>query len=228
MAGQIKKILSEGLREIIYVSIGILIALQINNRNDKRKGQHELENIISIVKHDLTLNVTEAKAIVQNIELKNQYLGTIFDTAISADSIRNCKLCFVINTSFGDMTIRDRGLNMLRNFRANNHTASDSTILFIDAFYAVFIKNNETLTKVLNDDVVGTVNYYRDNFDWYEQYLNGDVTGEMIDDILSNKVTRNRLLHHKLLIDKNYGMMLKAFVSAGEKLIGDLDQRIED
>lgn len=165
MAGRLKKILSEGLKEIVYVTIGILIALQINNRNDMRKGKRELNNIISIVKHDLELNVAEAKANMKFVKMKAQYLETIFDTPISADSIRNCKTCFALNTSFRDMTIRDRGLNMLRNFRANNHTASDSTIIDIDLFYAVFIRANETISSLINDDVVTTINYYRDHYD---------------------------------------------------------------
>ena len=207
------------------MSIGILIALQINNHNDKRKGQRELDNIISIVKHDLELNVAEAKVHIQAIELKSNYLKTIFDTSLTKDSIRNCKICFALNTSFNNLTIRDRGLNMLRNFRANNHTASDSTIINLDAFYAVFIKNNETISTMINDDVVGTINYYRDHFDWYDRFLAGDLSPEIIDDILSNTNTRNRLLHHKILIDSNYGMMLRSFVTEGEKLIEDLNNR---
>lgn len=224
MAGRFKKILGEGVKEIIYVTIGILIALQINNRNDQRKGKRELASIISIVKHDLELNVAEAKATVESIQVKTQLLETVFDTTISEDSVFNCTSCFVLNTNFRDLSIRDRGLNLLRNFRANNHVATDSTILSIDAFYTIFINSNNTISDLLHDDVVGTINYYRDHFDWYPEYVQGRITEPMMRDILSNTTTRNRLIHHKLLLESNYGMMLQLFIQNGEQLLTDLNQ----
>ncbi|MFT7591991.1 MAG: hypothetical protein ACI9UJ_001920 [bacterium] len=228
MKSRIKKFLAYGIGEIFLIAIGILLALQINNRNDQRKGKRELDNILSVVQVDLKLNIQEAETVLEALKIKTSYLNIVFDPGITRDSLYNNPMCFAMNTGFGDLTIRDRGVNLLHNFKVHNTLSSDSLITEIGAFYAIFSRTNETLSDMINDDVVGTLNYYRDHFDWYDRFLEANIEPDMIDDILANTVTRNRLLHHRILIDGNYSKFLQSFVSNGELLILDLNARIDD
>ena len=54
-----RKYLVYAVGEIILVVVGILIALQINNWNEKRKKVNEFRDIVSTIRQDLVLDTTE-------------------------------------------------------------------------------------------------------------------------------------------------------------------------
>jgi len=227
MAGRLKKVLKYGIGEVFLVTIGILLAIQINNWNDNRKSARELRNILEVISIDLESNIAEAEDLQKVLQVKSSYLSTIFDTAVSRDSLYKSPMSFASNTSFRDLTIRKRGLNLLRNFKSDNNVTSDSLLISIEAFYGIYSRNNQMISDIINSDVIGTLNYYRDNFEWYERFVSAEITPSMIDDILTNTTTRNRLLHHKVLIDANYSVFLHSFATEGKQYLKDLKDRLD-
>ena len=68
--------------EIILVVIGILIALYINNANEKRINKEKITNILKEIQVDLVTDITESVSLferfkradsIQNIILNNKY-----------------------------------------------------------------------------------------------------------------------------------------------------------
>ena len=220
----LKKYLKYGLGEIILLVLGILIALQINNWNENRKTNNELKVIFNTVKSDLELDIAEAEMLIKNYEMRINILDSVFNQ-VQDDSFKyKQKLSIGVNTSYDVLIINKRGVNLLKNFKAQNSIISDSLILSISDFYGNSDKNNDLVADLLNSSVEETIKHYRDNFWWYEKLINGLSTPEMVDNIFSDMVTRNHIIHYKMIAERNYVPMLKLFIEDGNKLIDKLEK----
>ncbi|WP_235299573.1 DUF6090 family protein [Portibacter marinus] len=63
--------------EIILVVVGILIALQVNNWNEKRKLNNEGKEILTALQAEFTSNRKVLKERIQNLEEANQYVELV-------------------------------------------------------------------------------------------------------------------------------------------------------
>lgn len=79
--------------EILLVVIGILIALQANNWNEKRKSNKEQEVLLASLKEDLEADVIYLKDYLDRVELSNQRLikqsKRVSNKAFTKDSLIN-------------------------------------------------------------------------------------------------------------------------------------------
>ncbi len=228
MARQLKRILKYGIGEILLVTVGILVALQINNWNDQRKSRQELKTILATVQNDLTTNMVECDALIEHFNDEIKKLNLVFDSTTNEDTLRNCIECYTANVGFADLVIKTRGLEMLHDFKSQHSVASDSLILLIDAFYTNLLRYNSTMSDLINKDVLDNLKYYRDNYSWYEQLIAGNLTDEIRSEIRSNVFTRNRMYHYRVLVQSNYLRLLNSFKSQGQIILDrleDLDKK---
>ncbi len=96
--------LKYAIGEIVLVVIGIMIALQVNDWNQKRKINNELENVFTLLEQELETNIEQS-----NIFLKYGYfkdsIQTLFDqNEVTPEMIRASPN--LINRDFGTRTIK--------------------------------------------------------------------------------------------------------------------------
>ncbi|MFL1013224.1 hypothetical protein [Flavisericum labens] len=58
--GKTGKYIKYAFGEIILLVIGILIALQLNNFNEKRKINNDIESVFSLLENELETNIKES------------------------------------------------------------------------------------------------------------------------------------------------------------------------
>ncbi len=224
--GKIGKYLRYSFGELVLLVMGILLALQINNCNDGRINKNELNTILSIIHTDLTSNIQEADKLIAMYTKEVETLNRMFDSTQSESVIQNCNLCYGLNTSFADLVLRKRGLELLKNYKSQHSVSSDSLIIKVDAFYQTILKYNTVMVDLINLDVLDNLKYYRDHFDWYGDFVQGKMTDEIAQDIMSNTLCRNRLLHYRVLIEANYLRLMEGFKVEGEVIQEELRNRI--
>ncbi len=221
----LKKYVKYGLGEIVLLVAGILIALQINNWNENRKAKNELQSILSTVQSDLNLDLTEADLLIKQYEFRIQLLDSAFNK-LDGKLPENFPSSIGINTSYQALVLNVRGFDLLKSYKSQNSISSDSLIISINDFYNNVSNNNKLVSDLLNGSVEETIEYYRDNFYWYEQFMKAEISNEMIRDVYSNLVTRNHALHYKMIAERNYLPMLKSFVESGKILSERIEKQL--
>ena len=78
MENKTGKYFKYAIGEIILVVIGILIALQINNWNEKRGQENKIKSVYSIIKSDLTNDIEKFDKIINSMTS----LDTVFKKII--------------------------------------------------------------------------------------------------------------------------------------------------
>ncbi|MGB5275065.1 MAG: DUF6090 family protein, partial [Flavobacteriaceae bacterium] len=128
------KYLLYAIGEIILVVIGILIALQLNNLNEKRSQRFELNNIYKTIKSDLQKDSVTVNNLIQYYESLDSLLIKVvtkelpkshFDS-ITAANYLDCKLCRSLVTGFAVFPIQQNGYQLLKNYADNIDMQTDS------------------------------------------------------------------------------------------------------
>ena len=132
------KYLLYAIGEIILVVIGILIALSINNWNQKQQQKEVLNNIYVTIKADLLQDIKNIDKIVNSSQpIEKDYLAIINKTRKKED-FKSCKNCRYVNFGFPEIKLRKNGIELLQNYNQQNNTSSDSLSIRLNSLYLGF------------------------------------------------------------------------------------------
>ncbi len=190
--------------EIILVVIGILIALQINNWNENRLKQ---EQLISVYERTLTDIENDVQELSVNLDY---YTGIeyIFKRVIN-DSITpdlfDVGLSRILTTNAVTTTLNTTGINQLKVLNAKD-SLSLKIIEVYDQMEMILISN---LERRINEENVDLAEIFRDNYDWYPEYISKTImqdnsSKELQDYFLNSKEYRHRVISGYQLIYNNY------------------------
>lgn len=198
------KYLIYAIGEIILVVIGILIALQINNWNENRLKQ---EQLISVYERTLTDIENDVQELSVNLDY---YTGIeyIFKRVIN-DSITpdlfDVGLSRILTTNAVATTLNTTGVNQLKVLNAKD-SLSLKIIEVYDQMEMILISN---LERRINEENVDLAEIFRDNYDWYPEYISKTImqdnsSKELQDYFLNSKEYRHRVISGYQLIYNNY------------------------
>ena len=99
--GKIGRYLKYAIGEILLVVIGILIALQFNNQNEKRKSENEVFTIMDKLENDLLYNFNESTRILEFYKEQDKICKQVlFDDLTIEDYRKNDLISIVIANWF--------------------------------------------------------------------------------------------------------------------------------
>lgn len=132
---KVGRYLTYAVGEIILVVIGILIALSINNWNQRQQQKKVLDNIYATIKADLQQDIRNIDNIVRSSELvEKDYLAIIEQTRRRED-FKSCKNCLYVNFGFPNLKLRKNGSELLQNYNQQNNTSNDSLSVKLNSLY---------------------------------------------------------------------------------------------
>lgn len=158
------------LGEIILVVIGILIALQINNRNQKRVENEELQGILQAISTQVQSDVKELNLLITARKTMGEKSKRIIEDFITTDrdSISLTEVTYIYETfqEIGNTVSFQANLSTiesLTNSTYNKNILNTDLAALLTAYYqgALKIKGAE---KKYNDDIA------QRNLEWFAQY----------------------------------------------------------
>ena len=219
------KYLKYAIGEIILVVIGILIALQINNWNENRKEKESLNAIYDLVISDLESDLKTIPEVLKYNNSKSPLLKHIIKGNLSnEDYITNSKYYNLIGGS-EDFILKTKGYEQLRNFNDSDFS-SDELQIKINDFYELYHKRLQGLNELTLEDLKSNYNYWKENFNWYPDYLIGKESAGFITYSINNMDYKNRVANYFFL---NCGLLteeLKEIEIEANKILSLLKDRI--
>jgi hypothetical protein len=226
MENKTGKYFKYAIGEIILVVIGILIALQINNWNENRNQQQNLNNIYATIKTDLLEDIKNIDRIIsETASLEKDYLAIINKTRKKED-FKNCEFCWLVNLGYSDIKLRNNGINLLLDFNKLNNNSNDSLTIALKNLYNRPVLDIETDMRELrntNDDYLKTI---LSNKPWFPELTNAIITDDFIEYALTDIEYRNYATMNHFVLFKKFIPHLKQYKSKGLELISLLNKRI--
>ncbi|GGG55882.1 DUF6090 family protein [Bizionia arctica] len=221
------KYLKYAIGEIILVVIGILIALQINNWNEKRLKQ---EQLISVYERTLTDIENDIQELTTNLEYYNgiEYIfKKVINDSITPD-LFDVGLSRML-TTFGVATsLNMTGVNQLKTLNVKDSLSLE----IIDVYANMEILLINGFEKRINQESEDLIYKFRDNYSWYPEYMGKTImqdnsSKELQDYFLYNSEYRHRVISSYQLIYNNYVRMLNGMIPALKEITEELKIKLE-
>ena len=193
--GQTGKYLKYAVGEIILVVLGILIALQINNWNERNKQEKYIKSLFLGVKQDLLNDIEEADLYLDFIREYDTITQNIFNGKYTSEDYTNPKnynyfFAGITSYSFAQSNQSFEVLNGKKEMVPDEYTDLMKSLARVYVERAEILKIN---LEVLNERVNNYTKYLHDNFDWVIDLRNRKTTEEMINYQLNNSKHKRQL-----------------------------------
>lgn len=223
MENKTSKYLKYAIGEILLVVIGILIALQINNWNEKRKIQKEIQGIYSQIIHGLDNDIVELSDNLNYYES----IEPIFDKVISDSrtvELLDDGLSRIISRSAATV-LNNSGVERLKTISAN-----DSLSLKVIEMYELLEWFNAR-EKMISDDTKKFTTIYRDNYSWYPEWISKSInkdnsSPELQDYFVNSQEYRHNVIYLYQQIYNNYVRLLRIRIPQLEQIRIELQNAI--
>ncbi len=223
---KISKYLLYAIGEIILVVIGILIALSINNWNESRKKTENLNYIYATIIEDLKRDNKEVDTIISEFVMKKITIDNILNGTQDRESYIQCQKCQNVILGYPDLSLQVRGNNLLNNSLNTSNTSIDIVNSKISNFYTKHILELETDQTFLGEELVDNYKHWKNNYDWWADYINEIPNEDFIEYSLSSSDYKNRLGTFKVVAFRLYLPKLELFKKESQELILELEEKI--
>lgn len=223
--GNFRKYIKYALGEIILLVCGILLALQINTWNDNRKANNELDAVFQRISTDLELDIAKANNLVEIYTEEKESLDTLLSEKM-ATLIYERKSEAGHHCNYAELIINHVGFDQLVAIKNNTNLKPDTLIIEISDFYQQALSFNTSMVELVKNTTREGLEYYRDTYEWYPQFLANQITDEIIRDIYYDTRSRNFIEHYRVITLRNYLPFLEGYKETAEELKAEVDKRI--
>lgn len=187
------KYLLYAIGEIVLVIIGILIALQINNKNEQRKTENKIVSILKEVQNDLGLDIQKSDELIAYYKTRDSIINLVKADKLTYDDYKNENLNalrFVIMDAF-HMKIHANGYT---NLIENVDNVPKKLKAVIEPLHDIYIYNKYEIDKfdkrldLITDRVIDNLAKSKD---WYYRLDQPQLEDEMINFFLNDPYYKN-------------------------------------
>jgi hypothetical protein len=186
------KYLLYAIGEILLVVIGILIALQINNWNERKNNITKTTNILKEIQLDLINDIKSANQGFDDFIMVDAILELIITKKYTFDDFKSKKATLLGNTYF-DFVINENGYN---NLVRNLDNLPEKYKPLLTSLNKLYVKQKATI-DVYNQRIRNTVYNnltYTNNLAWAQEWYMGIPNKEAIDYYLNDPHYKGHVL----------------------------------
>ena len=212
------------IREIVFVVIGILIAVSINNWNETRKENIELTNILLNVKEDIQNDIGKIDEVLEHYKKEEPLFNKIINSEHTAEDYESNPVLGFLILGYPEISFTTRGVSMLEKFNGNIDKDREILTEEIIKFY------NEQLHEIKVDDELRSKDFlenfsdWKNNFDWWSDYVQLKITDEFIDYALNSKDYKSKVATAKFYAYQVYLPEVIKFKEKGLEIIAKIKE----
>lgn len=224
-SGRVGRYLLYAIGEIILVVVGILIALNINNHNEKKREKLALASVLSNVAYDLKRDTLLVNRAIKNYGDREKVLDKIVKDEYTLEDYKRCLFCPSLITSYFPMNINDKGYLQLKSFNQINSVQQDTLSADVVQFYNVYISFLDELGAEVKDNTIDNIEHWKNNYPWFSTVMNGKADPRFLEYISEDQDFRNRATYYNMLANKNYLPILKKYKKDATEILIALEAR---
>ena len=197
------------LGEIILVIAGILIALQINNLNERKKNEARIEAILGDVQNDLLTDLENLQNNIEIYERKDSLIGAaLSDTLTETDYMSDPQLISLLAT----YSLFDGKDNAYKNLMRNSDFIPVKYGDLVPRLDELYLENYQSIKRIqenLQDLVSEILQKWSAEHTWYRDLNQGRYNPEFIEFFLNDPYYKNDLVTYRIYASGNLLRLLK-------------------
>ena len=224
-SNKISQYLLYAVGEIILVMIGILLALQVNNWNEKRKQVIELNSILHTISNDMVVDTTGAAVIIKFYEENSKNSANIINGEITMDNYKEYPSCFGLVTTYQPFNIQRNGFERLKLISETVSMKQDSLLNTITSIYSQFIPLLDKSNDRMETEIMTNFKDYK-KYDWFVDLFQGNPTKDLIEYFVLSEDYRKRVTSHNVLAARNHLALTKQYTLNAKYVIEEINKRL--
>ena len=213
--------------EILLVVIGILLALQINNWNENRKQEYQLQNILKTIHEDLKTDTLSAKIIIDYYKEVEETSEKIINGEITKENYKNFPNARSLTSRYRPFVIQTKGFEMVKDFSSKNEMKNDSIFIQISQFYTPFMQLFEDSNEFIKNEVLKNIETYKKH-DWFIDWSQGKSNDEMMMYFTESKEYKIQVAAHNLLAVKNHLKFITGYKDGALDIMKSIEKQIQN
>lgn len=191
---KVSQYLFYAIGEIILVVIGILIALNINNANEKRKNQETITTILKEIQADLVTDITESVSLFERFKRADSIQDIILNNIYNYEDYKSGKTEF-LELYYDSHEVQTNGYDNLTRNIDNVPEEQKKLLKDLKHLYVTVKSNLDVSNRRMQKTVYDNVDsYYKQN--WSQQLNLGNFTDEAIDYYRNDLSRKNQVLSY--------------------------------
>lgn len=227
--GKLLNYMKYAVGEIILVVIGILIAVSLNNLNEKRKQKNLYSTILTIIEDDMISDSITIHAPLKGFNTIDSIYNKILSGKMTLEDYVACEQCVNIINTHSPFTYKTKGYDLLKGYVDIQKNVKDSLVTDILLFYAQITELNKIINDYNKQDVIENLKNWKENHNWFhlehtERIKDKDFTNY----ILESPDFKNRVFIQKTLVIKNLKNNMLLFNSNAKILLPLIQQKVAE
>ncbi|MFK8011503.1 MAG: DUF6090 family protein [Marinicellaceae bacterium] len=212
------------IREIILVVIGILIAVSINNWNENRKKNNELQQLLVKVKEDLKTDLNKIDKVVKHYENIKPVFQKVLKSEYTIEDYKNNSTIAFLIFGYPELTLNQRGVSLLENFKGSIVPKKrEKLVQELIMFYKEQLWEIKVDDELRSKDSKENFTYWKNNTDWWLDYVQLKITSGFIDYALKSRDYKTRVATTEFFAYKVYLPELIKFKQKAQELIEKIE-----
>lgn len=212
------------IQEIILVVIGILIAVSLNNWNENRKRNNELDQLLTRVQEDLKTDLAKINDVFTYYHNRKPVFEKVLKSEYTKeDYIKNPNIAFLI-FGYPEFALNQSGISLLEDFKGDITTEKEKLVQELIIFYKEQSWEIKVDDELRAKDYKENFSYWKNNTDWWLDYVQLKITNEFIEYALNSRDYKTRVATTEFFAYKVYLPELVKFKEKGLVLIDEIEK----
>ncbi len=214
--------------EILLVTLGILIALWINNYNKTELIRKERLKTLNSISSSIDADKKEIKRVIESWKENDSLITKILYETKSNEPIENCEYCKDVLYGLSFPSINEKIILQIDKLPIETDSISVITDrLVLD--YTSFLEVKETYDELGTGVITENLEYLKSTTDWFAAFLSkGDCNEECLEYHNESSAFRNRVAYLELIFYDAYQYELISLYKKIDELNKLLKEQIKE
>lgn len=210
-SSRMKKYLIYAIGEILLVIVGILIALGINNWNQKKELENANKNLQQKVLVQMEKDIDFIKNFQGQIEELNHAYLKVLEREYDKNKVSDAGMVNTVLFSVKTLALDQHLNNLIDNAELDNSQASEA-LIEINSTYKLYLKDIEDIEEIINKKMTDNLAVLEKTQPWYTELITDFVCrNDCINYLLKDEGHKSRIASLRFLYVNAYGSIVDGF-----------------
>lgn len=219
------KYVAYAIGEIILVVIGILIAVSINNANERNKEKESFRATLQILKNDLVSDTTKVAGLMEYYKSRDSLYRVFLTPGVTEEDYRRSPMGFNLALTYNPISLNRKAYGLLENYAAQSDVLNDSIVSESIELYLSSYQQLEDNQGRIARDIDQHMADLSNNETWVIDMMRGKLTDPMMD-YFTGKKYQGKLFLHVQYVKGNLLRQLFLFKLKASDLLTRIDERL--
>ena len=221
---KLSKYLLYAVGEIVLVVLGILIALQINNWNEKRKNQSKVNELLVKVREELALNIDRTNDLIQRYRKRDTLFYDVLHKKVTLENYASNSRLRGLVFNYSTANISDAAVLNLKQYSEQLSTTQENLITRINSHYYNNKKDIDDFDLAMEEATRNLIDKLKNEKEWYASISIDPNSEAFLQYLLTDPIYLNHVATYEILGLRNHLEHVIDFNYDGKDLYSDLSR----